>query len=80
MAPASCNHTAPLEVRCPVCVAELIEITERVKTIADEAFGPFPVQSAEEALTAIERGIFELRRINSTSFLPQRRNFSSGSE
>ena len=38
------------------------DIAARIATIADEAFGPFPVQSAEENLLAIERGIFELRQ------------------
>ena len=38
------------------------EIAERVTTIADEAFGPFPVQSTDESLTAIEAGIFEMRK------------------
>lgn len=33
----------------------------RITDIADESFGPFPVQSADESLTAIERGIFEQR-------------------
>lgn len=37
-------------------------LEEQVATIADEAFGPFPVQSPEENLIAIERGIFEQRR------------------
>lgn len=35
---------------------------DRIRAIADEAFGPFPVQTADEALTAIERGIFGLRQ------------------
>jgi hypothetical protein len=34
----------------------------RIQDVADENFGPFPVQSDEEAMTAIERGIFELRQ------------------
>lgn len=37
-------------------------MADRVRTVADEAFGPFPVQTAEEALTAIELGIFEMRQ------------------
>jgi hypothetical protein len=43
--------------------AALREIGERCKTVADEAFGPFPVQTSEEALTEIERGIFKLRQL-----------------
>lgn len=35
---------------------------ERLTTVADEAFGPFPVQSADENLTAIEQGVFRLKR------------------
>jgi hypothetical protein len=38
------------------------ELWERTRTIADEAFGPFPVQSADVALDAIERGAFEQRK------------------
>lgn len=40
---------------------ELAKLTERVTTIADEATGPHPVQTAEEALTCIERALFERR-------------------
>ena len=41
----------------------ILEATRaRIATIADEAFGPFPMQSTEENLTAIERGIFDLRQ------------------
>lgn len=43
-------------------MADADELTARITTIADEAFGPFPVQSADESLTQIERGIFRLRR------------------
>lgn len=39
----------------------LEELADRITTIADEAFGLFPVQSADESLTAIERGIVGLR-------------------
>jgi hypothetical protein len=35
--------------------------SERLVAIADENFGPFPVQDAEANMTAIERGIYELR-------------------
>lgn len=38
------------------------QLADRITTIADEAFGPFPIQSTDENLSAIERGIFELRR------------------
>lgn len=34
----------------------------RVQDIANENFGPFPVQSPAEAMDAIERGIFEQRQ------------------
>jgi hypothetical protein len=34
---------------------------DRIATIADEATGPHPVQSAEESLTRIERELFDLR-------------------
>lgn len=36
------------------------------ETIASEAFGPFPVQTAHESLTAIEKGIHEYRMMFST--------------
>lgn len=50
--------------------AEQLEVTierdnrdaQRIATIADEAFGPFPVQTCDENLSAIERGIFGLRQ------------------
>ncbi len=38
-------------------------IEQRVRTIADEAFGPFPVQTVDEALASIEEGIFRLVRL-----------------
>ena len=41
--------------------AEREDVEVRICTIADEAFGPFPVHSADEACTAIERGAFEQR-------------------
>jgi hypothetical protein len=40
-------------------LAEVERSLDRAVVIADEAFGPFPVQSAEDAMTAIEAGIFE---------------------
>lgn len=39
-----------------------LELLDRITTIADEAFGPFPVQTPSESLTAIERGIFDQRQ------------------
>ena len=42
--------------------AELEALTDRVKTVADESFGPFPVQTADEAMSCIEQGIFDHRR------------------
>lgn len=44
----------------PVATAAI----DRLATIASEAFGPLPVQSAEENLTAIESGIYQLRMDN----------------
>lgn len=41
--------------------ALLDALVSRVQTIADEAFGPFPTQSAKDNLTAIERGIAKQR-------------------
>ena len=41
--------------------AEREAVEVRICTIADEAFGPFPVHGADEACTAIERGAFEQR-------------------
>lgn len=42
--------------------AALDALADRISTTADEAFGPFPVQPADENLTAIERGIFAMRQ------------------
>jgi hypothetical protein len=42
--------------------AERDHLAQRCITIADEQFGPNPVQSAEDALTQIERRCFELRQ------------------
>lgn len=49
------------------------EITERlesitycISTIADEEFGPFPVEPIETTLTRISKGIFEMRKRNET--------------
>lgn len=41
---------------------DVARLTSRITTIADEAFGPFPVQSPDASLTEIERGIFGLRQ------------------
>ena len=41
-------------------------VSGRVRVIADESFGPLPCVSDDEALTIIERGIFELRQENAT--------------
>lgn len=43
-------------------IERLDAIHGRVATVADEAFGQFPMRSAEENLTAIERGVFDLRQ------------------
>jgi hypothetical protein len=40
---------------------ETDEVLQRVRSVADEEFGPFPVQSAADALTAIENGLFDRR-------------------
>lgn len=57
-------HGIPAVMVCPEdpSLPDEDDITARLRTIADEAFGPFPVQTVEEALTAIEQGIFEQRR------------------
>lgn len=34
------------------------QLQDRIRTVADEKFGPFPVQSADDALGAIEQGAF----------------------
>lgn len=38
------------------------DVIDRLATVADEAFGPFPVLSPDEYLTELDRGIFELRK------------------
>lgn len=55
------THHARELARLGALVAEL---RARIATIADGSFGPFPVQSAEDAMTAIERGVAELRAEN----------------
>jgi vacuolar-type H+-ATPase subunit I/STV1 len=42
-------------------VARLRELADRVITVADECTGPHPVITAEDALTLIERELFERR-------------------
>lgn len=51
-----------LRERETVLLAAHHEDAQRIATIADEAFGPFPVQTCDENLSAIERGIFGLRQ------------------
>lgn len=41
---------------------EAMRIEDRIRTIADEANGPHPVLSAEDALTQIERAMFNARQ------------------
>jgi hypothetical protein len=53
---------ATLEADLARMTGERDELIARVTTVSDEAFGPFPVQSASESLSVIERGIFEQRR------------------
>ena len=43
-------------------MSELTDFCDRIRTVADEAFGPFPHQTATEAINKIEAGIFEQRR------------------
>lgn len=41
---------------------DLEQLAQRTVDVADETFGPFPVQTPAEAMTAIEKGIFALRQ------------------
>lgn len=43
---------------------ELESLSDRIRTVADEANGPHPVQSASDATTCIERALFEGRAEN----------------
>ena len=43
-------------------MSELTDFCDRIRTVADESFGPFPNQTATEAMDKIEAGIFEQRR------------------
>jgi hypothetical protein len=45
---------------------DLEQLAQRTVDVADEAFGPFPVQTPAEAMTAIEKGIFEQRQSGET--------------
>jgi hypothetical protein len=42
--------------------AAFVALTERLATVSDENYGPFPVQTADEHLTSIEAGAFEQRK------------------
>lgn len=44
------------------CFERISGFSDQVITVANEAFGPFPVMPAEEAMGLIERGIFEMRQ------------------
>jgi hypothetical protein len=54
------RHLGAVHVAAPAPEAD--DLRDRIRTIADEAFGPFPTASADEALTAIERGIAKMRQ------------------
>ena len=43
-------------------MSDLTDFCDRIRTVADEAFGPFPHQTAVEALNEIEKGIHEYKR------------------
>lgn len=51
-----------LEERIQLAADERDALVDRITTIADEKFGPFPVQDVHDSLTAIERGIYELNQ------------------
>ncbi len=48
---------------------EIRALEDRIQTIADEAFGPFPAQTVAENLTAIERGVAYQRRRTSNALV-----------
>ncbi len=48
-------------------LATAAQVSDRVQTIADESFGPFPVEPADTCLTYIERGIFGLQQALATA-------------
>lgn len=58
---ASCTVWQALGGDAAATLHAQCDVLDRVATIASEAFGPFPVQSAEANLTAIEQGIAKLR-------------------
>jgi hypothetical protein len=39
-----------------------LQLVDRIQTVADENFGPFPIQTPDENVTAIERGAFDQRK------------------
>ena len=43
-------------------MSDLTDFCDRIRTVADEAFGPFPHMTATEALDEIEKGIHEYKR------------------
>ena len=43
-------------------MSELTDFCDRIRTVADEAFGPFPRMTATEAMDEIEKGICEYKR------------------
>lgn len=55
----NCNHTL---IRWSTALDEVERLRARIATIADEAFGPFPVQDAGTNLTAIAQGIAKQHR------------------
>lgn len=46
--------------------AEYTALHDRLQTVADEAFGPFPVMTADDLVTEIERGIHRVRSLATT--------------
>jgi hypothetical protein len=57
-------NKAPREAVEAALREELESLSDRIRTIADEANGPHPVQSADAAMTCIERALFEGRAEN----------------
>lgn len=43
-------------------MSDLTDFCDRIRTVADEAFGPFPYMTATEAVDEIEKGICEYKR------------------
>lgn len=62
--PENAQFIAASRTLVPRLLATIAERDARIATVADEAFGPFPVQSADDNLTAIEQGVFEMRQEN----------------